>query len=181
MKKHLQKMTATKKALLTLALIAGTSSAFAGPHRHTDFARVTDVQPIYKTVSHRIPVEQCRIERVKTNSHHSRRHAAAGTIIGTVIGANIGNEVSHNRRVGTVAGAIIGASIGNDIARKHDRRHHRGDYHDVERCETRYESRSEEKLVGYRVRYNYHGGEYHTRMDRHPGRRIKVVVSVKPV
>jgi len=174
------KLSVVRKAILSLALIVGSSGVFAEHNRHTDYARVTDVQAIYKTVSYRVPVEQCRIERTKPKHRHYR-HSTAATLIGTLAGARIGHQIGHHKQAGTIAGAIIGASIGNSISHKHNKRHSRTEYRDVERCETHYEIQTEEKLVGYRVAYKYHGSEYHTRMDRHPGRRIKVAVSVKPV
>jgi len=61
---------------------------FAKHNHHTDYARVTDVQAIYKTVSHRVPVEQCRIERTKSKHRHYR-HSTAATLIGTLAGARI--------------------------------------------------------------------------------------------
>ena len=36
-------------------------------------------------------------------------------------------------------------------------------------------------IEGYRVTYRYQGHNYVTRMNRHPGRRIKVKVNVIPV
>lgn len=179
MKIQKRKLSVVRKAIISLVLLASSTSVLAEHKRHTDYARVTDVQEIYKTVSHRVPVEQCHIER-KKSKHRHHRHSAAATLIGSLAGARIGHKMDHHNRAGTVAGAIIGASIGNSIGRKHDKRHSRTEYRDVERCETHYETQIEEQLVGYRVAYKYHGSEYRTRMDRHPGRRIKVIVSVKP-
>ncbi|MCC7199757.1 MAG: histidine kinase, partial [Gammaproteobacteria bacterium] len=50
----------------------------------------------------------------------------------------------------------------------------------VERCETRYESRVEQRVEGYRVRYEYGGRQYRTRLPYDPGERMRVQVSVVP-
>lgn len=171
-------------AIIALTVAGLSANANAGrQHRDYDYAKVSSVEPIYQTVSHRVPIEQCRIETVRVR-HDRGYQSSTGTIVGGIVGAAIGNRLGHkkrNKQVGAIAGAILGASIGSDISAKN--RHHtdsRSEYRDVERCSTYYETEQEQRLVGYDVAYRYHGRTHHTRTDRHPGKRIRVSVTVRP-
>lgn len=187
-------------AAISLAAAGFTSNANAGhrhaavvhkhvtyttvSHKHTgwDYAKVTAVEPIYRSVSRSVPREQCWVETVRVD--HGTHHSHTGAVVGGVVGAAIGNSVtrnSHHRPAGTVAGAIVGAAIGADISAK-NRSHHDvvSEYRDVERCKTTYVTEYEQRLIGYDVNYLYHGRSYQTRTDEHPGKRIKVAVSVRP-
>lgn len=146
------------------------------------YARVIESRPIYQIVEVSAPYDECWSEEVPVRSH---QHAQSRTpaIIGTIIGGAIGNAVGHNKsnkRVGTVVGAVLGHSIGRDIVSGN-----RGNRHDsyqvVQRCETAYDYREEERLVGYQVRYRFHGEEYSVRMDEDPGDEVRVRVNVQPV
>ena len=183
-------------ALLISALATVASAQVLADHKskhhhkrydqkqHTDFAKVTQVEPIYKTISHRIPERSCWTEtRYVPVSQGNKSYTP--TIIGTLIGGAIGNEVGHNKsnkRVGAVVGAALGASLANDWSRANNR-HHSGQTRAVneEVCEVNERVEYEEKLVGYDVTYRYHGQHYTTRMNHHPGERIKVAVNVRPV
>ena len=77
-----------------------------------------------------------------------------------------------------MAGAVLGASVANDAARKNARR----EYNQVEtRCRLAQEYYQEERITGYRVRYEYDGQVYTTRTDVDPGPTIDLRVSVVPV
>jgi len=150
----------------------------SGAQKHTDYAKVTDVDPIYKTVSHRVPERSCWTETVYEPVSSSSSYTP--TILGTLIGGAIGNEVGHsnkNKKVGAVAGALLGASIAGNYSNSSNKSVAR----DTEVCETQHRTEYEERLVGYNVQYRYQGRTYHSRMDRRPGSRIKVAVQVKPV
>lgn len=165
---------------LVLATFAGQASAHHNNSRF-DYAKVSSVEPIYKTVTHRVPEQQCWTEIVRYDADGYRSNT--GTILGGIIGAAVGNNLGHstrNKQVGAVAGAILGASIGSDISHRNQRNEIVTEYKDVERCETRYVTEHEERLVGYDVTYQYHGQTYLTRTNNHPGKRIKVAVSVRP-
>jgi uncharacterized protein YcfJ len=56
--------------------------------------------------------------------------------------------------------------------------HHR---HNRRRCRTVTEYRRERHVDGYRVTYRYHGHEFTTRTEKHPGRRIPVRLRIRPV
>lgn len=188
------KNTIAPKAVAAMVLLAISSGSLAEhgrqsdrryTDRHYDYARVTHVKPVYESYSRKVPHEECWVETVRYDRDSRQHRSATGTILGGIIGAAVGNKLGHkkrNKQVGAVAGAILGASIGRDVSR---RRQGGGqsvsEYRDVERCETRYSHETEERLVGYHVTYRYGGNDYRTTTDEHPGKRLKVAVSVEPV
>jgi len=178
--------TATPLSLLSLATLSLTTLSFsANANPYNTYARVTQVTPIYETVSIREPYKECHIEEraVDRRNHHRSNTSTTPTIIGALIGGAIGNELGHNKsnkRVGAVAGAILGGSIANDLKRQ-PRQYH-GNYTTTERvCTTHHKIRHEKQVNGYDVDYKYHGQIYSTVMNTHPGNRIRVAVDVRPI
>ncbi len=172
----------------SIVAIVVAVSAVALPVRaaHVDYeyARVVAAQPLYETVRRSEPEHRCWEERVVYQEpQRYRNNSATGTIVGGLIGAAIGNAVGHhksNQRVGAVAGGLLGASIGHDVSR----RSHGAVQQRVgteQRCEVVDRSYEERQLVGYQVKYRYHGKTYSTRMDRDPGQRVRLRVQVSPV
>jgi len=179
-----------------LALAIATLSAVAAPAfgaEFTDRARVLGVHPIHE----QIPVarEECwnDVQRGYEERRVTRADTGAaigpGTVLGAVIGGVVGHQFGnssggHDR--GTAAGAIVGGLIGNQVDRDN-----RGApppsteiervpvERNVERCRTVNEVR--DATVGFDVRYEYLGRQFSTRMDRDPGRFIRVAVNVAPV
>lgn len=118
-----------------------------------------------------------------------------GGVIGGVIGNQLGRKGSSGARAGaTIAGAIIGSALAGESSSK-SRRHRRNpqpginhvqsrpsiDVRPIKRCENTTETHYEQRLQGYNVTYRYRGETYKTRMNRDPGSRIKLQVSVKPL
>lgn len=190
--------------VVALTLGAGVQNA-AAEYRHgdayTDFARVTDVSPIFETVVKSVPVEQCWSERVPVRHadyghrrHHKSHHSATPTLIGAIIGGAIGNELGskkRNKQIGVAVGGLLGASIGRDIGRERAQER-RGDYESthgdydreyqlVERCDVNHETYEEKEVVGYNVSYRYKGRAYETVTDTDPGDKLKVRVAVTPL
>jgi len=179
-----------------LALAIASLCAAAGPAlaaEFTDRARVIEVHPIHE----RIPVsrEECwnDVQRGYEERRVTRTDTGAAIGPGTVLGAVIGGVVGHQfgnssggRDRGTAAGAIVGGLVGNQVDREN-----RGPggavtevervpvERNVERCRTVDEVR--DATVGYDVRYEYLGRQFTTRMDRDPGRQLRVAVNVNPV
>jgi uncharacterized protein YcfJ len=152
-----------------------------GPSAHYEYGRVIKAKPIYETRVTSTPRQSCWQEQVTTH-RQSGSNSSTGTIVGGIIGAAVGHELGHkkrNKQIGAVAGAVLGSSIGYDLTR--GKRHSRPVHSTRERCETVYDEHSDRVVVGYRVKYRYNGQIYRTRMDRHPGDRIKLKVSVTPV
>ncbi len=168
-----------KIAATSLAAIIATGTSAGAFARHgsdrTHYAKVVSATPIYETVEINRPTQECWDERVVRR----RPGSHTGTIAGGILGGVIGNQFGHGRGKAamTVAGTLLGASVGHDIS------HNRGGRSYVtheRRCETVDHYVTEDRLVGYRVKYRYKGDIYMTRTDEHPGRRIPVEVSVKP-
>lgn len=168
---------------LSLSIIS--AGANAKPH-HKDYARVTQVTPIYETITIKEPYQQCYMEERVVRDHHSRRNnsSATPTIIGALIGGAIGNELGHNKsnkRVGAVAGAILGGSIANDLKQRPHYGNRNNHYTTSEQvCNTRHRTRHEQQITAYNVDYKYRGKRYSTIMNSHPGDRIRVEVDVRP-
>ena len=189
-----------KTTVIAVAVLAAMSMtmAVAGPHRYstsrgfTDTARVTDVEPIYRTVSTSRPVRECTEEEIYEPVRHDdgwdRDHgdSALGMIVGGVLGGALGHNIGrHHGSNATIAGAVIGSAIGHDVAKRNSVRR-AGAYRDYrpryeQRCYTVNEHSSEQRLDGYRVTYRYHGQSFTTHMDHDPGSHIQVRVRVTPV
>ncbi len=163
-----------KRALiLTLTLASSAPLALAGPGR--DYAKVTDVRPVYETVAYQQPRQQCWQEAV-----HSAPRSHTAPILGAIIGGAIGNELGsgkRNKQVGAVVGAALGASVGNDIRNRHAAP---ATTHYAQRCQTVYDTQYRNEVVAYDVTYSYRGQLYSTRMSQHPGKQIPVNVRVEP-
>lgn len=175
----------SRLVLTTILISAFSASAFAGHnHRHMDYARVVAVNPVYQTVERRVPRQECWVETVREEMPVHTASSATGTIVGGIVGGAIGHAVGHgrsNKKLGAVVGTVLGMSVGNDISRGHrDTGYTEVSYRDVERCEVRHVIQTEERLLGYDVTYQYQNQRYTTRMDRHPGKRIRVAVNVSP-
>ncbi len=161
-------------SMLSAPILANTSY---------DYARVIESIPIYQEVRVASPRRDCWNEQVV--SRHPLSHSGSSTpvIISTIIGGAFGNAVGHgksNRQIGTVVGAVLGHSIGRDIVR-HNSEPSLQFYETVRRCEVFNEYEEQHRLVGYQVRYRYHGEDYTVRMDNDPGDRIQVKVRVVPL
>jgi uncharacterized protein YcfJ len=181
-----------KKKLIAISLAAALITApvtFAGQKRHytgdsyTDSARVTAVQPIYRTIETSRPHRECYQEEVyrpvQSSSHGNN---ALGMMIGGALGGALGHNISrHHSDTATIAGAVIGSAIGHDVSSSKHRSRERGYSQSYEeRCHTVSERYSEEQLDGYRVTYHYQGQTFSTRMDHDPGDRIQVRINVSP-
>lgn len=161
-----------------------------------DTARVVNVDPILAPgePSYR---EQCWQEPVRYVSRErgyaDRRYAQGGvgpatnTVLGGIVGAAIGRQFGDGdgRRAATVAGALLGGAIANDRSRPryddgYGRTYERETVRYEQRCRTVADGRGEDRVVGYRVAYDYNGHVYTTETPYHPGDSIRVRVDVVP-
>ena len=155
-----------------------------GRHRNKfhDYAQVIDVQPVYRTVSVPAPARECWKEDVRkpVKRHVRDEERAQSTVVGGIIGGALGHHFGGNDPGAVIAGTIVGAAIGHNVAEQQPRSR---DYYLVEqrRCQEYTEYHEEKQQDGYMVTYRYHGEVYSAHMDRRPGRRIRVKVSVEPV
>lgn len=152
-------------------------------HTFIDHARVLKVETIYRTVKVSQPRTECWDEhKSKPIKRQVRGESKDGLIAGGIIGGVIGHQLGsgHGKDVATIAGTLIGAAIGQDQG---TRTENTGEYYTEhkERCRTVTDYKTEQQLDGYEVTYKYQGEIFHARMDRHPGRRVRVNVQVSPV
>lgn len=205
---HSSKSNKSRKVLMmtiVASIVASAASvpANAAKYRHNssdrhnasfDYARVIKVRPIVETYQVNHPQEQCWNERVPVRSHYNNRNyrstrTKTPQIVGAIIGGIIGNQVGkrgggNSRDVATVAGAVLGGSIGRDTQyqnSRHQGRYERSQYQTVQRCEVTDNYVTQQEVVGYKVKYKYNGEVFHTQVAEHPGKRIKVRVSVRPL
>ncbi|MEM7277109.1 MAG: hypothetical protein AAF385_03200 [Pseudomonadota bacterium] len=177
--------------LSAAALLALSAPSMADHERysssrqaHYDYARVLDVDPIVRQVSVETPVRECWEERHERRYDHRGGSKAGKVIAGSIIGGVIGHQFGSGRGndAMTVVGSLLGAAIGADSDdSEHRSRGYRTESYPVERCDIRYETRTEERIDGYRVTYVYNGQTLTTRTNYDPGERLKVRVSVRPV
>jgi uncharacterized protein YcfJ len=165
---------------LLSATVLFSSAAFAQPAH--DWARVVRVEPV--VVYQQVPVTErfCEVEPV-TVVERRRSDDRAAAVLGAIVGGVIGNQFGRGdgRDAATAAGALLGYHAVRDSQRRYDRRYggRYVEHRQVCRNETFY--RTEERIVGYDVTYRYHGRLYTTRMNHHPGDRIRVMADVRPV
>lgn len=170
----------------------------AGPGPRWDTARVVNVSPIlapgeprYRQECWQEPVRYVSREPVYEPRYERRGMSpGASAVVGGVIGAAVGRQFGDGdgRRAATVAGAVIGSAIGAERARDRYETGYGYGPRSVEREVVQYENRCrtvpdgyvEDRVVGYRVDYVYHGHTYTTETPYHPGSTIRVRVDVTP-
>jgi uncharacterized protein YcfJ len=179
-------MKMNKMAIVTLTglMCASTSVYAAHKAKHTqryhDYAKVTYVEPVYRTVRINRPEQECwDEERVVERAYGSDR--TAGGIVGGILGGVAGHQVGkgHGKTAATIVGTMLGSRIGRDMAGDGRRIESHIDTETV--CKTVNRYQEEERLQGYRVGYRYHGHEYDTFMSRHPGKKLQVRVMLDVV
>lgn len=187
------KFKSVTKALIVIGVIGAVSLPAAAKkyrshanHNNSayDYAHVVDADPVYQTYQVNHPVEKCYDKRVpvKHSRHYSNQKTRTPDILGAVIGGVIGNQFGRGdgRKVATVAGAVLGGSIGRDV-RLNNRHSKHVSYRTVQHCEVQDSYTTKKEIVGYDVAYKYRGNVFHTRLNQHPGDKIKVKITVNPV
>ena len=151
-----------------------------------DYAKVVDVDPIVRVVRVPTPRRECWNEEVVRRDqprgyYRGNRGSYTPLVLGGVLGGVVGNQFGsgRGRDAMTVAGALLGASVGRDVS--HGPRASQTYVTTERHCRVTEEYYEEEEVDGYRVKYRYRGRTYATRMEQHPGRRVKLRVSVTPV
>lgn len=165
-----------RKIITGLALIT-TGMASANTDRYTPdvtYAKVIDVQPIFET--YEVP-ENKRVCRDQPIRQRSRGGSAGGAVLGSIIGGVIGSQFGsgNGRKAATAAGVLAGAAIGAQEGA------YRGNPQPRRHCYTRTTYHEEQRVTAYDVSYEYDGIIRQTRMQNHPGDRVKVQVNVQVV
>ncbi len=163
-----------------------------------DTARVISVDPIVER-ARPVSRQQCWSEPAPSYAYQERRDpryaprgqtSGGGAVLGAIAGGVLGNSVGSGdgRQAATVLGAVIGGAIGNGIERNGRYRNDPYGYRDqrvgysqpVQRCRVVTSNVRDERVLGYRVGYEYAGRRYETVTDYHPGSEIRVRVDVTP-
>jgi uncharacterized protein YcfJ len=177
-----QRISGTR-LVIALAAAAASTPLLAGPppwarnaEVFRDHARVVSVHPKVERVH--APRLVCRTVTVPGHRRELHHGDGAGAVIGGIAGGLIGSQ--FGRGDGRVASAAVGAIAGTLIG------HHAGRSSGHEVIHDREEQRChrvddwQERIVGYRVTYEY-GGRFHTtELPHDPGARLPVRVSVSP-
>lgn len=164
------------QAKLIIAAMGIAALPLAQAQDFEDFGRVVRVQPRVEQI--RMPRQECRTEYVQVPVEQQR--GVGGGIVGGLVGGLLGNQVGSGsgRVAATAAGAIAGAMVG-DRAENNNRLQGAVQEQAVRQCRTvdAYESRT----AGYDVTYEFRGQTYTTLMNRDPGNRVRLRVSVQPI
>lgn len=170
-------------------------------HVSYDLVPVISAYPITKIQKHSTPYKDCWTEQVRIEPRYSNHYSGStypdalfgpnsytGPILGGLVGGGIGHALGHrkaNKKAGAVLGGLLGGAVGYDLTRN---RHPANDYYDStpryehqQRCETRYETYEEEKIVGYNVQYRYNGHVYSTRTRNDPGDSLRLKITATPM
>ena len=164
------------KLILSALGVCALPLASAQTSDFEDFGRVVRVQPRIEQV--RTPRQECRTDYVQAPVHQQR--SQAGTVIGGIAGALLGSQVgSGNGKVAAAAaGAIAGGMVGDNVDNNGRAYGPQVQEQAVQRCRT--VDSVQERTNGYNVTYDYHGHSYTTVMNRDPGDRVRLRVSVEP-
>ncbi len=171
-------MKTLKIFLIGFALISISNTALAGYYdQDYTYAQVVDVQPIYE--EYRIPQNRrvCDDNRVRPHNRPQRASNGGGAILGGIIGGIIGNRFGkgHGRQAATAAGVIVGSAIGSNAR---PQGHYSGNA-PRRSCYNQREYRIEQRITGYNVSYEYNGRTYQTRLQNHPGDKVRVQINVQ--
>ena len=178
--------------LVSLLMLSHAVFADASNSVNYEYGTVLNSDPVFRTVRVSVPREECWESQRPASYDGAGSYSdprGVGTtpaIVGGVVGGAIGNAVGHskkNKQVGALVGAVLGATLGHTIAENNRRRDEpaTSGYSTREHCEIVRESHEEERVVGYRVRYEYNNRTYKTRTETEPGDTIRLRVSVSPV
>ena len=145
-------------------------------------APVTGVEPMYQTVQVSTPRQVCHDEQYQVAQRDPTRSYAA-PLIGAAIGGALGHTVGHTEKdnnLGAVVGALFGGAIGYGVATRPGPAP--ASYIQTRQvCTQETDVHTEQRVVGYRVRYRYQGETYVMQTDRPPGDTVRVRVEVTPV
>ncbi|MBT8101337.1 MAG: glycine zipper 2TM domain-containing protein [Gammaproteobacteria bacterium] len=179
-------------AWISAVLLIGSTGTVLADHDYRvtrndraqyDYAKVVSSQPIINYVTVRTPVRECWEEMQYYTVDRRPRHGGGATLVGAMIGGVLGHQFGSGRGndAATIAGTLIGAAVGSDASRqRYEGYGEERIARPIERCETRYQARREQRIDGYRVTYRYRGQKYQTEMPYDPGKKIRVRVDVRP-
>ncbi len=180
-------MNGNQLGVVGLVIVLSATPVFAGPWHESDadtyydYARVINVDRVIRHVRVPTPRSECWEQDVQVPVEPAYRSATpviVGGIIGGVVGSDIGN--GRGRDLATIAGALLGGSVARDAAGRQGG----GSAYTTTtetRCRSVNEYHDEQRVVGYRVTYRYHGRNFVTRTEHDPGSHLRLQVTAVPV
>jgi len=149
-----------------------------------DKVKVISSEPIYNTITKRIPYEECWDEEIPINhkGSGSNNPNAVGSIIGGAAGGVLGHQVGKGRgnTAATIGGAIIGTMLGNQYIGDGSQNNYQEPYTTYEtrkRCTTKYYEDEDRKFIGYKNIAKYKGRTI-IKVSRKKLRHIKLNISI---
>ncbi len=177
-----------RRIVFSLCMLGGVAGAVSADG-FDDYARVRSAVPEFERVNR--PRQECYNEIVESRvrpvrpAPPPRERDVGGTVLGGIVGGVIGNQFGkgHGREAATAAGAVAGALLGGQVDGRSEPQYAPPPDEYVEREVRRCRSVEhwEQRLIGYRVSYEYAGRRYTTILPYDPGREIRVRVSVEPM
>ena len=166
----------TMQSRLLISVLGLCALPLAQAAQFEDYGRVVRVEPRVEQIAQ--PRQECRTEYVQVPVQQQR--GAGGSIVGGIAGALLGSQVGggNGKVAATAAGAIAGAMVG-DRVENNGRQYNSGVQEQaVRQCRTvdAYDTRT----IGYDVTYEYRGQNHTAFMQRDPGNRVRLRVSVEP-
>jgi uncharacterized protein YcfJ len=136
-------------------------------------ARVIESRPVYEgSLAARDECWNPRAGHYEEVRGDNKTRIGKGAAIGAIAGGVLGHQVGsgHGNDAATAAGAILGGILGHQL----ERRNNEDSQDDLDYNNCRRIGADSGRLLGYDVRYEYNGREYMARMDRDPGRRLRL-------
>ncbi len=159
------------KKLIIPAVVALTalSSVEAMASTHFEVARVLSNDPIYE----HIRTEDCHDVPVTRAQSTTDGNQLGGTLVGGLVGGLLGSQVGggHGRELAIAAGAVTGGLVGRDMA---------GRPTTVTDSRRECRDRTEDRLKGYAVTYEYRGRRETVTLPSNPGPELQLRVTVEP-
>ena len=150
------------KKLLVIAALHSAGLCVA-----QEVGKVLSSIPVIQQVA--VPRQVCTTQQVEVQRPNTGAGAAIGAIAGAALGDASGGHGSA-RAAATMIGAIGGAVVGNNIEGQPQPQ-----VRDVQRCST--QMAYENRVVGYRVDYEYAGKRYSAQIPQDPGPTVQVQIT----
>jgi len=161
--------------LFTAGCATYPTSASAGGTSFVGYAKVVNVEEVYRQVQTRTTHQDCHYENTGS-TYHRGDHNASNEIIGAIIGGVIGNQIGNHDAGATAVGAILGGVIAGNTEGGHN---HNGGQRRV--CTNHYhtDSAPSHQISHYRVTLSYAGETFTIRQNwKPPFNHQKIVVTV---
>lgn len=133
-------------------------------------AVVLGVKPV--SVSEQSTRTECQDVQVERQAPVQDQHRITGTVVGSAIGGVLGHQAGGGRgkEAMTALGAVVGGVAGNQVQGHMQKK---DTYTDTERRCVNVPVETA-KIIGYDVRYSFHGQTRSVRMDHDPGSALQI-------